>query len=778
MANTSSNRAIKIEDLEEKFGKGIAESNLMIIEDDFDTKKCTIRELKQSFNGDELPSSRYYFYSTQYINGLLDRINIAISNRAPKSVIEDLQEQIKAIDAGEITPDFALYVAEKMKQESDLSDAYYVKKAHKTISGTKINIDGHVGLVTVTPKQETSFVSNAPGKILYYSKNRLSMSHVSVKSSHAIYTGYKTDNMHIPCDAGKYYLYIESVDFNNIENISDVKISIDIAYSAGNIERVTDNFDYAKTLEFTATGTCRRITITVSDIGDNENASVNFNNMMLTQYKLSQYVPYHCGWEDEKDSSGTYEIYNNDYIFEFNDPNKSLVIGYYDHTVTVDTLLEKIDGLYDILNDKIDRCGLMTDYGTYHPFDSYKLISSEETGEIADAGIEYERNGFTTKKIKIGYKESEYFQIKQILTDLPSSIESVSLCFYIDKLTIEKFAVDSGISMILCSDDPEYNNINRYMTTIYRSEMVHGWNVIKRPISEFEAILNPDIYSIKSITIALPSDTNLNGKEIYINSVCFNQKMKPTVILSFDGTYDDKTSCSRTDDYPYLIGDGTEENPPIPATVLLNASREIAPEEFNELIRLKNEYGWDIGAYGNICDIQYPKENLQSDMNEDRRSQYIGLLKNKQYLQENVIYDPISYSAPYGDLRPMTVPFLKELGYKIARTEADSYISIFTKKDFAIPMTLISNKIFDEYNKDKIGVDKKKDVSAITNMIDYAITNNVAVSLFLRQISEDGTERLARRANFESIINYIRERVKTGQLQVLTMADFYRKCVE
>ena len=784
MGNTSSNRAIKIEDLDPKYG--IKESNLMIIEDETDTKQCTVRELKNSFSGDNLDPSRNYFYTSHYVNDLIKSLNIAIANRAPKALVDDLKSQLDSIIRGaslededivnEIRASRAGHItlSDRLEYERKLSDSFYMKKSFKTISGSKVNIDGHTGLVYVTPiPNATSIESNASGKILYYSKNRASLPFVgwnigdnlndieqeTTQLTLRIPVGYKNNSIHYSCDKGEYYFSSNVVFNEHVLNSQNIKISVDIIDIGGNTVRIVDSYDSTTPLKISAATAFNYIIITLDRVRYISNASIAFSDLMLSADNLPKYVEYEIG-EVQVDTMGAETcIYNNDYIFEFTIPNTTLKIDYYDNEINIDTLSQRIDDIYNTLNDKIERCGLLEDYGTYHQFDSCSIISSDNTGTLSDANKEYDRNGFITKKIQLGYSESEPLQIKQALTDLPESLESLSLCFYIDKLTIEEFSDESGISIILCSDKPEYNSINYFTTTIYRSEMVHGWNVIKRPLNEFTKIFDADIHGIKSATISIPTSKNLYEKEIYINSICFNQKMKPTVILSFDGTYEDSNTLA----YPYLVRNN------IPATILLNSSREIDGMEFDELMRLRYEHGWDIGAYGNIADRQYKKEQLQ--LNDNYREQYIGLLKNKQYLQENITIDPISYSAPYGNLRPITVPFLKDLGFKIARTKANSCISIFTEKDFAIPMIEMSNETL-PYNND---------VSPITDMIEYAIQNNVAISLFARQIvpeKKNEEKQLLAFADFKSIVDYISKKVKDGELQVLTMADFYHKCVE
>ena len=57
---------IKIADMLER--TNIADSDLMIVEDDIDTKRATIKELKRAFIGDGLEPDQYRFYSSQQVS--------------------------------------------------------------------------------------------------------------------------------------------------------------------------------------------------------------------------------------------------------------------------------------------------------------------------------------------------------------------------------------------------------------------------------------------------------------------------------------------------------------------------------------------------------------------------------------------------------------------------------------------------------------------------------------------------------------------------------------
>src|SRR5699024_5915317 len=107
------------------------------------------------------------------------------------------------------------------------------------------------------------------------------------------------------------------------------------------------------------------------------------------------------------------------------------------------------------------------------------------------------------------------------------------------------------------------------------------------------------------------------------------------------------------------------------------------------------------------------KEILVED--DNYRNQYIALRSSWNWLRENMVNSPISYSAPYGNLRPITVPILRDLGYKISKVETGGYCGFFAEKDMAIPSHLISNLV---------------EIDSITDMIDHAIESNQAVCLY------------------------------------------------
>lgn len=767
---SDSNSRIRIADLLDL--KEISDTDFIIVEDSEDTKKSRISDLKNVLSGDYYSPNKSRFYSSSKIEEMLSALNILIASKAPSEDIKELSNRINQIiqNNPDGTKDQEILDArgsqatlgERFNYERYLSDACYLKKASKTIIGDVIN-EYNEGPIKISVLPKDNIQSSSTGVINLTSKNIFNKDKsVAVvgyncktdivnngfkvteqeQSGLSINTAYVKIEMAKTATAGDYYLMTNIIFSSKFQN---KKAMLGLYYVDGStVEYIPYNheevFHFIASKPFTAICITYDISLTVPD------SYVIYDNFMISNYQLESYIPYNI---EEITNVGQYystTIDNHNYIISHTIPNSTLQVEFYDQSVTAEVILNKINNIQQEIDNKIDTCGLMTDYGTYQFFTNYDISSNASEIDIEDSTEEFYRNGIPSKKITIHKNAKTNPVIKQIIDSEIPLIESISLYFYIDRTVYSNFTDTTGIKIHLCSDVPSTNITNYYTYTIKKYEMVQGWNCVKRQLSEFSTIGNPDFHSIQTVSIEIDRNDNLNGSCFYINSVAFNQKMKPTILLCFDGTYD--TSIDYL--YPYLTARD------IPATLLLNSSRTLTPAAIDAIIKLRVSCHWDIGVYG--CNPH--KEFLIEDSNY--RNQYVALRESKQWIQENMIDSPISYCAPYGNLRPITVPILKDLGYKIARTDGTGYISNFTKHDFSIPSQLMSNlNTFDE----------------IKQRIDYAIMNDVSLCLYTNDVTEYGTEISATQILFESVVNYIIENRNKGLLQCISLRDFYTRCV-
>ena len=824
-----SNSEIKIEDLLEKVG--IENDNLIIVEDEEDTKKAHVLELKKAFSGDYSDPELYKFYSSSKISEFLNSINIQISSLASQRDLDELRNILNNIVTS--NPDGtkdneiieARGSADSLSGRFDLerlvSDDKYLQYLQKSIimPAYSYTIDGnHKGFVeymliqgrgtenTMRRRTSGTEVGVAISKNFIQPKgsNTINSAMTADSDSNGFIYNQSSSNKIITLNAFNPYAYsamtnsgfgIVSTD-GYILAAGDYYFYSDVAFSDNFIDRTNVSFlinytdasidtlkySHEKVFKFTAKKSFNAIYIQYNESNLVDGATATYRNVMLSpRGDLDTYVKYvvlpiitgeilmyteevvpnsiymrssanniEISTHDTTTTSSNYGIiYNDDYIFidtigGMGEPT-TVQLTYYDHSIDTEYIVDKLSSLEESVGDEIDPCGLITDRGVYQFFTDYSITSYPESMTVEECEEEYHRNGMDSVKIRINNDATTNPTVKQAITGTLDNVESVTLCFYMDKTVSSNFTDADGLRVYISSDDPSVTVTNYYTYTIGKAEMVQGWNFIKHPLSEFIRYGNPNARNIKSISVEIGRNDNLNGQILYLNCAIFNQKMKPTVILTFDGTYDNSISYL----YPYMVARN------IPASLLLSSARTLTAAAFDYIIGLRVSHGWDIGMYG--CNPN--RELLIQD--DNYRNQYIALRNSKAWVQDNMVENPISYSAPYGNLRPITVPLLKDMGFKIARTDGSGYISNFSDKDFAISVKLISNLTTSDQLKSDI---------------DYAINNNMALCLYTRDVTEYGSEADSTQLMFESVVNYIMEKRNNGELQCVTMSDFYHMC--
>ena len=86
---------IRIEELTEK--TNIDDSNLIIVEDNDDTKKSTVLELKRAIIGDSADPSQYKVYSSEYIHEIINSILASINYKPTRSEFDALKKQVDTL---------------------------------------------------------------------------------------------------------------------------------------------------------------------------------------------------------------------------------------------------------------------------------------------------------------------------------------------------------------------------------------------------------------------------------------------------------------------------------------------------------------------------------------------------------------------------------------------------------------------------------------------------------------------------------------------------------
>ena len=748
-----------ISDLEKKLE--IEDSNSIIVEDAEDTKQATILDLKKNFSGDYRTPSDRTFYSSQkiesYMNDLKRELSTFASDEEVKAISKRIEDIIaesgtgkdsEIVDARDGQPTLNSRLARDLSQAEDK----YMPKVSRVIQGTEIST-GNFGYVNIYLNN----MSGSNANINFRSKNKLDIESagnvdgngITYTETGFIYQQLSADKLEVSLKfdssipKGKYYFFANVVFDALFKDKGNIKLAVknsrdDSAYT---------EFIYNQTgkFEFEAPKAFNEIKLIFNTGNFLLNSTVEYKNIMLmTDDKYeNKYIPY-ANYSIPISKGDTITGYNEDYDITCDDSAASIVVWYNDNDITTESMYEDIKELQSVVIDNRDKCGLIENYGEYLFFD-HAVCETPTTCRLSFDNDKFMRNGNPTMKMTLAEGVDANPLLALEMTEYIENIDSVSLVFYIDRTVSYYFNTQKPITVYLCSDsyrEPEM--VNYLSISINKDELVQGWNIVKKNINEFVSNGVPNIHGIKYLKIEVAKNASLDNKSMYFNSVVFNQKMKPTVLLAFDGIYEEGIDYT----YPYLT------NRDVPATILANNRSTFSSAILNTIVELRAKYGWDIGQYG--CNPN--KELLTYDDNP--REQYLALKTAKEWLQTNLIYNPISYSAPYGNLRPLSVPILKDLGYKIAKTSSTGYCNFFNPKyDFAIPMQLFSNETTEE---------------EIIEKIQYAIDNECCVCLYTNNVTNYGDEASSKKILLEAIVKFILE--NKDKITAMTFSEFYNKC--
>ena len=149
---------------------------------------------------------------------------------------------------------------------------------------------------------------------------------------------------------------------------------------------------------------------------------------------------------------------------------------------------------------------------------------------------------------------------------------------------------------------------------------------------------------------------------------------------------------------------------------------------------------------------------------DNPREQYMAVKDTRQWFYDNLTSDVVSYAAPFGNLRPVTEPILRELGFKIAKVTADAYCSFFSENDFAIPMHLLSNA-------------PGKGADAVCVKIDEIVETGQVLCIYTDNVTKYGDDLSATKVSFEKVIAHIQKYIDQGSLECMTFSEFYKQCV-
>ena len=757
--------------------KDIEDANIIIVEDEEDTKQSTVESLKKNFNGDTKDPSNLLFYSSCKVNEIKQSVQRELSTKASQTDMDRLNKFMNSVIFSQseneykdieilLARDGCETLKDRLDRDSMSSNSRALKKYKKISNGKRIflgNFSGYGDILVNTSSSGTLVVRSAN---LFNIENMrdlndfyMSYSDYGFTYTQKTLSDSKCLTIDIPIidmPSGTYFfsanLFNDTAingDGDSIQFKLPTTVNVTIIYSDKSSQQMNVDININNSnlfyFSFYANKTFRTIRFTFNEDDFIEGASLRFENIMVTGEELIEsFIPYYMN---------TYSIYGKQYVYNVCLNNAEIhcegystdiQVEYYNDDYSTEYIVDKLHALENKFYDELDYCGMIDNYGDYNFFTKENTESANESGIVEESkSNEYKRNGKRSLKVTYSDTNNNLYIISK-LNNVPDNIKYISILLYIDKYITESMEQDA-ITVYLVADKTNiYPPNNYYKKVIDKDSILQGWSTIKMDFNTFEIYGSPN-GKIDRIILEFSNNAILQGYQFYLNSVIFNQTMKPAILLSFNGIYDNTFEYT----LPTLRSKGLD------CTIFLNNSSTLSNTQIDNLI-MYHLSGTDIGHFG--CNPD--KELLLEDNNY--REQYAALKGIKEYIKNNFTYNPCSYSAPYGNLRPITSKIIRDFGYNIAKTNASTYCSFFGKKDICIPTIELNNEVNTE---------------TVIEKIRYAVSTGQTIGISTYNITEYGDEINAKRIEFEKVLKVIEELHDSNQAECMSYKSFYERCV-
>ena len=280
-----------------------------------------------------------------------------------------------------------------------------------------------------------------------------------------------------------------------------------------------------------------------------------------------------------------------------------------------------------------------------------------------------------------------------------------------------------------------------------------GWNFIKIRKSD---IANAPAH-VTSITITLnPRSSVSNGDNfgyITLDSVIFNMKMKPCILLNFDHIYQESIDNGG---YDLLF------NNHIKFTLFTHGFNTLTYNQKEIARKFIDELNCEIGSYGganaNNTIINGDSYTLLQKYNDlmSLRSEFSEIFYNKNY----------SYATSQAKLTPKMENAILQSGFKYIRALS------------GLPMTYFDNNcnwiVHIEFST--------LTYNQIKKLIDEAIEYGDCLPLFTHGIANDTDSQISSTSIplsiMTQVVDYLHTKISNGEIECLTFDEFYHSCID
>ena len=395
----------------------------------------------------------------------------------------------------------------------------------------------------------------------------------------------------------------------------------------------------------------------------------------------------------------------------------------------------------ELSDDISERCGLIVKKGVFEPFAPNSVASGVD---VVDAPFDYSRFNNPSKKIILKPTEGiKAFDFRQNFTF--GAFDTITVLMYIP---VHTFNSREKLQFYIHLTSSRMANKQATAMLVNGVLLNVGWGAYKIPLSAFSFLNGATIDDMDLLTFKLRTlSSTTEDLEVICGGYIYNERMKPTVVMSFDGVYNTDTVANGK--FDALVKNG------IHATMFQSANTMYSDETKNAFYGHIINDNFEVQMYATAN-----RDYVQTE--EDPEKQYDELRTQKEWLYENRICGlPQMYAAPNGILPNTTMKLLKSLDFKMTRSGSSCFVSRFSKKDFNVGYKGIYGENAD----------------TIKSTIDEAIRDGKAIFLFTHEVKDNPTSYDSGISNFKTVCDYIGEKIAAGEIQSMNFSEFYNACV-
>lgn len=393
------------------------------------------------------------------------------------------------------------------------------------------------------------------------------------------------------------------------------------------------------------------------------------------------------------------------------------------------------------------RCGLMDEYGETVNISDCTITATN--AEVFDAGdARFSKGSKAVRITKISDTNAEY----KVTVTLPETINAKQW-FLTYKCSYAFMDTDSGtVGRVTI------NSLTNAMFATNTAGLAEYWNCV--PVHHGSA------QNISSISISFTWRANAPvGKAvvIYLDSLTFGAKMKPTFILNFDQWWKESVDNGG---YQYLFDND------IPFTMMTKNYDALNSDYLDLAMRAEQEYGCENSYYASYG---YSNASLLNAATYSIAESQIASIKNDFITTFG--HDCTSFGCTQMKLNKIDRTALINSGYKMIRGGGVWHVlDYYDNKSYWMPAFEISTR--------------SKTLSNVKSQIDRTVSYGGCLLAFTHGINADGNDYMKlddgtmsqsdgmNLTDFKAMVDYLVGLRNEGKIQICTMQDWYNQCIK